>query len=318
MLRLLRLDAAALGFKPHVIALDHRPVLSAACAEADLALRVPPASDAEFVPTVLEICGKEGARLVVPTIDTELAPLAAMRGEFRTQGTLVAVSAPSAVAVARDKAETAKVLGAAGILVPRTALPVAVLADPGKWRWPVIAKPPLGSSSIGLALPENPDELARLCALHGDLIVQERVVGHEFTINMFVDEAGVCRCVVPHFRREVRTGEVSKGVVVRDAPLSALARRVAESVPGFYGAVCFQVITTAAGPCVIEINARFGGGFPLAHRAGARFTRWLIEAAAGLPLTADDHWQDGTWMLRYDAAVYGASPPEEVKKQWFA
>ena len=55
---------------------------------------------------------------------------------------------------------------------------------------------------------------------------------------------------------------------------------------------------------VFEINARFGGGFPLTHRAGARFTRWLLEEAAGLLSTAHNDWQEGVTMLRYDAAVF--------------
>ena len=62
---------------------------------------------------------------------------------------------------------------------------------------------------------------------------------------------------------------------------------------------------------VIEVNARFGGGFPLAREAGADFPRWLVEEVAGLPSTArEDGWQDGLVMLRYDAAVFVDAPDE--------
>jgi carbamoyl-phosphate synthase large subunit len=71
--------------------------------------------------------------------------------------------------------------------------------------------------------------------------------------------------------------------------------------------LCFQAIDTADGPKVFEINARFGGGFPLAHAAGAPFTRWLIAEAAGLSEAPHDEWQEGTTMLRYDEAVFGRS-----------
>jgi hypothetical protein len=30
----------------------------------------------------------------------------------------------------------------------------------------------------------------------------------------------------------------------------------------------------------------------------------LLEEAAGLPLSADDNWQSGVQMLRYDAAIF--------------
>ena len=56
---------------------------------------------------------------------------------------------------------------------------------------------------------------------------------------------------------------------------------------------------------VIEINPRFGGGYPLAWRAGARYSRWLIEETLGLESTAQaDDWRDGLVMLRYDDAVF--------------
>jgi carbamoyl-phosphate synthase large subunit len=55
---------------------------------------------------------------------------------------------------------------------------------------------------------------------------------------------------------------------------------------------------------LFEINARFGGGFPLAHNAGAYFTRWLLEEAAGHSSDANNNWRSGVRMLRYDAAVF--------------
>jgi carbamoyl-phosphate synthase large subunit len=87
--------------------------------------------------------------------------------------------------------------------------------------------------------------------------------------------------------------------------LLALARRLGEVLPGPYGALCFQAIVGPDGDAsVFEINARFGGGYPLAHRAGGQFARWLVEERLGLPVSAHDAWQDGLMMLRYDAALF--------------
>jgi len=77
-------------------------------------------------------------------------------------------------------------------------------------------------------------------------------------------------------------------------------------MPGAYGALNVQCFSTADGELkVIEINARFGGGYPLAHRAGAPITRWLIEEILGRePQERFDDWEDGLTMLRYDEAVF--------------
>src|SRR3546814_1692610 len=76
-------------------------------------------------------------------------------------------------------------------------------------------------------------------------------------------------------------------------------------LPGPRGALCFQAIVDDNGDAsVFEINARFGGGYPLAHRAGAAFGRWLMEERLQLPSSANDDWRNGVTMLRYDAAVF--------------
>jgi carbamoyl-phosphate synthase large subunit len=108
-------------------------------------------------------------------------------------------------------------------------------------------------------------------------------------------------------RIETRAGEVSKGMTARCAPVQELARRVGEALPGAWGVINTQIFYDAAtGQLnVIEINPRFGGGYPLSHQAGARMARWVIEEIAGLPLTAtDDQWEDGLTMLRFDDAVF--------------
>ena len=86
----------------------------------------------------------------------------------------------------------------------------------------------------------------------------------------------------------------------------ALAMRAAESLPGARGAMNIQIFHDAATEemAIIELNPRFGGGFPLAWQAGARYAQWLVEEQLGLPSTISDQWEDGLVMLRFDDAVF--------------
>ncbi len=136
-------------------------------------------------------------------------------------------------------------------------------------------------------------------------IVQEVALGREFTINVYVSRSGKCICAVPHLRMEVRAGEVSKGVTVKDRRLMDLAQAVAEALPGAYGLLNVQCFMDDSGVIrIIEINARFGGGYPLAHHAGGRFTDWLLDEREGKGLSYSDYWTDDLAMLRYDEAVF--------------
>lgn len=298
-----RTDARRLGIDLRVLATDIRPEMSPACQQADAAFKVPRCTDPSFLPAMIALCQEQKVILLVPTIDPELAVFSEHAAKFAAVGTRVLVSAPAVVALANNKQLTADRLHAAGIVTPRTVGLAEYRLNPARLNGPVIAKPIAGSASIGIVRPREPGELAALPA--ENYIVQELWQGREYTVNVFFNQTGVLCCAVPHERIEVRSGEVSKGTTRRLPALEEAARRLTQALPGAVGALCFQAVMTATGEyAVFEINARFGGGYPLAHRAGARFSQWMLEEAAGRPVTAGNDWKEGVTMLRHDAAVF--------------
>lgn len=304
LLRAFRASAGALGVDLQIFACDIEPEWSSACLDADYAFAVPPATSWGYAEALLDLCERYGIALVVPTIDTELMVLSLARDHFAAIGTSVAVSGPKLIEMARDKLATARFLAAAGIPAPRTASTQEILEDDTRWPWPLLAKPRHGSSSRGIRVVRDRSEVASLEASE-PYIVQEMLRGREFTVNLFFDDAGELRCAVPHERLRVRAGEVEKGVTVRDPVLCNLARSLAAALDRPSGALCFQAIKSDDGRAsLFEINARFGGGYPLAHRAGATFARWLIEERLDLPRSAADDWQSELVMLRFDDAVF--------------
>lgn len=207
------------------------------------------------------------------------------------------------IAVVRDKLRTMQVLADAGVPVPDSCSLDDLRAEPDRLGWPVFGKPVGGSASRGLG------SFSSLAALPGSfpepMMFQPQLGGPEFTVNMYIDRAGDLRCVVPHQRLQIRAGEVEKGVTRRRDDLHRIAAAIAQALPDARGVLCFQVIDDPdRGPQVIEINARFGGGYPLAHRAGAYFADWLIQERKGEGCQANNDWTEGVMMLRYDDAVF--------------
>ncbi len=298
-----REDAVRLGIDLRILALDVAPELSAACHVADQAIEVPRCSDPSFVATVAAICGEHGVGLLVPTIDPELMPLSESRAQFDQIGVHVVVPQSSVLRVTGDKLHTATQLSAVGIPTPRSMLLADYMRDPDSLPSSVIAKPRRGSASIGIVRSEGPEGLVGIEP--EGYLVQECLVGREYTVNAFYSAESELVTAVPHERLEVRAGEVSKGRTVRSAALHECAIKLPLALPGVSGPLCFQAIVAPSGElAVFEINARFGGGYPLAHRAGARFSQWLLEATLGLPSTACDEWRENVLMLRFDEAVY--------------
>jgi carbamoyl-phosphate synthase large subunit len=105
----------------------------------------------------------------------------------------------------------------------------------------------------------------------------------------------------------VRAGEVSKGVVVKDAELMDAGRRVVEKLGrSLRGLVTLQCIVTPQRRIrFIEINPRFGGGAPIGIVAGADYPAWLIEELLGrTPAIAFDGFRHGLCATRYDWAAF--------------
>ena len=300
---ILRRTLADLGLDGEIVATDMTP-LSSALHLADRHVVVPVQGEPGFVEATLEACRAHDVRLLIPTHDGELPLLAAARERFLAIGTTVSISAPPTVAIGRDKALTHDWLVEHDFPTVRQAAPAEVLQAPDDWSWPLYVKPREGSAGIGVRRVADAAELAR--AAGDDLVAQEVAPGREHTVDVLVLRDGRCAGAVPRRRIAVRAGEVEKGVTVRDEAVAGLARRVAETLPGVYGVINVQIfVDPVQGDMrVIEINARYGGGFPLSFEAGARYPAWTIEEILGRPSSVTDQWRDGLVMLRYDDAVF--------------
>ena len=303
LLRSFREAAGTLGVDLTLFACDLTPEWSPACVEADRAFAAPPAESDAFIPAMLDLCAREQIGLIIPTIDTELIAYAQARDSFAAIGCHVAVSDEPIVNMARDKLATARFLSDAGLPSPRTISLNEFLDGSVDLPLPLLAKPRHGSSSRGIGMVHDREQ-AKALEKSEPYILQQFLQGREFTISLYFDAEGQIQCAVPHERLRVRAGEVEKGVTVREPALQDIAWRLGRALQGARGAMCFQVRMAADGPSIFEINARFGGGYPLAHRAGARFAQWLLEERLGLPRTANDDWQEGVLMLRFDDAVF--------------
>ena len=173
-------------------------------------------------------------------------------------------------------------------------------------RFPCFLKPRYGSAAKGNFVVADREELLVLGRRIPEPIVQEYVRGVEHTLDVYTGLDGRPRCAVPRRRLEVRGGEVSKGLVVKDAALIETGLRTAAVLREGRGVLTVQCIVTPRGRIrTIEINPRFGGGVPLAIRAGADFPRWLLMEHLGRrPRIRRDGFRDGMAMLRFDDSVF--------------
>ncbi len=285
-----------------VFTTDMNPEMAPAGYVSDGCFKVPRVTSPDYPDILLNICKKNEVGMVIATIDTELLLLADLKESFRRLGIMVIVSDRNFVEVCRDKRNTGSFFERHGIRVPREI-------DKYHPTFPLFAKPYDGSLSTNLHYIKTVDELTQEILDDPKLLFMEYIdkkVYQEFTVDMYYGKDNRVKCIVPRERIEIRAGEINKGRTVKNGILTFLKEKLGY-VKGCVGCICVQLFfhPETEDMVGIEINPRFGGGYPLSFMAGGNYPELLIrEYFRGEDICYSDNWKDGMLMLRYDDAIY--------------
>ena len=127
----------------------------------------------------------------------------------------------------------------------------------------------------------------------------------EYTVDIYYDKFGELKSLVPRLRIETRAGEISKGLTSKGLVYVYLKDKL-QSLKGARGCITLQIFFEPTKKLfkAIEINPRFGGGFPLSYSAGANFPKMLIkEYILDEKINFLEDWEDNLLMLRYDSKI---------------
>jgi carbamoyl-phosphate synthase large subunit len=266
---------------------------------ADRSALVPRVNDPEYVPTLLALCRQHGIRAVLCLTDLDQAILTARRGEFSAIGATIAASDPETCELCSDKYAAHRFFEQHGIGSPPTWLPDD-LPPAHEIPFPVLVKARRGFASRHIYRASDADELAFfLRYTTAESMVQAVCPGDEFSIDLVNDLAGRCIEAVPRSMIESKGGETIKGESLDDAGLRDVAVRVAEAL-AIKGPACVQCFRSGYGYLVTDVNARFGGGFPLHVAAGGGYADIVLALARGerlAPRLGSHH--AGVIMVRY-------------------
>ncbi len=281
---------------------DMNPMFAPAAYVSDKCFVVPRCTSEDYIETLLSLCIDNEIGIIVPTIDTELAILSINKEIFAKQGIFVSVSDYDFIMMCRDKRNTGFFFEQHNIRVPKTI-------DKNHPTFPLFAKPYDGSLSTNLHYIKNAEELTKEIIEDSKLLFMEYIdkeVYKEYTVDMYYGKDNRVKCIVPRERIKIRAGEINKGLTEKK-PLTQYLYDRLETIEGCVGCICIQVFLNPQNGDVvgIEINPRFGGGYPQTFAAGGNYAENLIrEYFMGEDIQYKDDWKDHLLMLRYDDAVY--------------
>lgn len=259
--------------------------------------KIPRCNQEGYIQALLDIAKKCEADLLIPLYEPEFLLLCEHRHEFELAGTRVLLSDREVIDICNDKTRTQNFFEREEIKAPK-------LTE----HAPAVVKPVCGMGSQGIFVVNTEEELAAAKVLSDKYIVQERIEGVEYTIDVLCDFTGHPVSIVPRVRQEVRSGEVSKSVTEHQERIIEDTRHLIKRLNSYgtvIGPVTVQCFLTKDQESVfIEINPRFGGGVPLTMEAGVDYGKCLEAFLQGRePEEKYVEFSDIS-MMRYDRAVY--------------
>jgi len=267
---------------------------------ADVKIQVPAVYDPKYIDITLSICKEQKIDALLCLNDLELPILSENKARFEALGVKVIVSDPEVIDIAFDKYKTAQWVESLGLNAPKTYVTLASAKealDKGDIAFPLFMKPRWGSGSIGLETIDDMEELdiyyhllmkkikktILATASVGDeyIMIQEKLTGKEFGLDVMNDLQGNNVAVSVKQKLAMRAGETDKAITVDIPEVYEMGRKIGENLKHI-GNLDVDIMQRANGDyCVLELNPRFGDGYPFSYEAGVNMPKAIIQWVKG-------------------------------------
>lgn len=272
-----------------------------AMAEADIAVLVPRIYEPNYTEELLDICRRFDIALLVSLNDLDLPILSRNAKKFKEMGVALSVSDSSVIDICFDKLKTAKFLESIGLKAPKTYTSICEAKSAlksGELSLPAVLKPRWGSGSIGLEFPQSLEELELAFELlqkklsrtilreasqadwDNAIVIQEQLKGQEYGLDIVNDFSGKNAAVFVKRKIRMRAGETDIAESVEIPELAELGKLIAAKLQHIGNLDC-DIFYDGKEACVLEMNPRFGGGYPFTQCSGANIPKAYLAWANG-------------------------------------
>jgi len=305
------------SFNCRIIGVDMNP-LSAGLYRTDSAYIVPPASDEEYIGTIIDICKKNHVDIVLIGSDAEVSVFARHKALLEeTSKAKVIVSPLEVVSLCTDKWLTVNFLTKTGLNYPFSVLgnrkgSVKRIID--VCGFPLIVKPRVGSGSENTYKSSNEEELKCHLKLVKCALIQEELGSEheEYTCGIFFSGDSKVKGIIP-MRRELQGGTTYRAIVDYFPEVLQEVEKIAYhlSMLGAIGPINVQLRLTSRGAVAFEINPRFSGTTAFRAKFGFNEVEAIIKNFL-LEEEIDELKYKSGVVMRYWEEIYTSL--DEVKK----
>lgn len=229
----------------------------------------------------------------MPLHDKELDLLSKEKNKFKEIGVEVIVSDLKVIEICNDKYKTYKFLKDNQFDSPETFLSLE-----NNISFPAIIKDRYGSASKNIKKVNTFSQLKSEFLSRKSPIIQNYINGEEYGIECFFNNKNEPVSIYCKKKLGMRAGETDKAISVYEEDLLNYIEVVGLKLKA-YGPIDFDIIKNESKYYIIDINPRFGGGYPMAHAQGANFTGKIVDMLNGKELKLSyDEYKEGIIMMK--------------------
>ncbi|WP_035695029.1 ATP-grasp domain-containing protein [Flavobacterium soli] len=272
-----------------------------AMVDADQAFLVSSIYDQNYINEIVEIIRNNNVSAVISLNDLELPILSENKKVIEDAGAKLIVSNMEVIDVAFDKVLTANFLNKIGLNTPKTFTNLEVvleMIDQNEIKFPLVVKPRWGSASIGIDFPKDKEELELSFKLQhkrlretilsnvseqdieNAILIQEKMNGNEFGMDILNDFEGNYIGSFVRQKLSMRAGETDKAISIIDMRFEIIGKQISENLKHIGNLDC-DIFVVDNDLYVLELNPRFGGGYPFSHEAGVNTPAIYIDLLNG-------------------------------------
>lgn len=268
-----------------------------AMVDADVAITVPSVYDINYIPSLIEIIQIHKIDAIISLNDLELPILSRHLKYLQSTGVKVLVSSESVIDIAFDKIKTFNFIKSIGLKTPLTFTSLKEANDAlktNKITYPVVVKPRWGSASTGIDFPETYEELNLSFKLqhiklkksilnivsqqdaNNAILIQENMNGQEYGLDIVNDFEGNYFGTFVRKKINMRSGETDKAISVIDDRFNKIGEIISSNLRHI-GILDCDIFVSNNEFYILELNPRFGGGYPFSHEAGINIAAIYID-----------------------------------------
>jgi carbamoyl-phosphate synthase large subunit len=269
---------------------------------ADKSFKIGFFSDSNYMSDLLKICIDNKVKIIIPTIDTELLLYSKSKHFFEEHGIRIIVSEIELIKTLRNKILTNDFFNNLNINTP-------TIFNKNNLVFPVFLKPIDGSNSNGIYRADNINEIKPSDLDSANILILENIDSKyydEYTVDLYYDKSSHLKCVVPRIRLKVVGGESFQGITKKNEVFEFVKDKL-HFLNGAIGCLTLQLFSNKDKPediLGIEINPRFGGGYPFSLNAGANFPEFILrEYLLNEKINFFDDWKHNCLNLRFTDEV---------------